>query len=342
MWNSINNREQAEKARRNAILGLFGLALLQAVAALFFWWLSIRSEDIFLVETFSTASLVALVFAGLGVILYFTTSRIVASILAVIAGVEIINLLAGGATSGNWGGLGLRLLLALVAIKIASTTFEIHKWTKQTGESLRHSKLTLIGMVVSLIIVLTGFILPVTHFWYHTRKQVTLVEKTNTFQYIEPADGYSFEMPKTWNLEQPVMQYGNVILSPENTNDVSVQIERWSPWSIPSNALYDINAFLNCVQNEADSYSKQSGARIDSIKVLATTTINAARVNYSETDGTTKYVQYVYNKGWSPQISKADWFFWRITAAIRINDQAYEKDVELILASFAVDPLIKK
>ena len=338
-WNQlfggrIETIEQAIKAKRLAILGLLGLAVLQVGVGLFLWWASTVGTPIGIEVTPTNT---AIIFFIIAVILYFFNSRIAAGALVVIVVVELGRWLLRGLSTGDFGGSGLRILLALIAFQVAVTFFKIHKLNKEGMKNFPRSKITITAMIITLVIIIGGVLIPPIHFLWHTETQVVISEKGNVVEYKDLADKYSFNFPTDWRFEHPPLLYGSVHLNPSDNDNVSIKIERWQPFDVAPVALYKKDAFLDFAKNEAEAYKNANNVTIDSVEFVDLVNISSPRVIYVDADGAKKYVFYIYNRGWSRQTSDGDWFFWRITATVPKEFQQYEKNVESITSSFTVN-----
>ena len=61
--------------------------------------------------------------------------------------------------------------------------------------------------------------------------------------------------------------------------------------------LFSRDAFLTFVRNEAATYVTKNKASIDSVELVGPSNINEAGVVYIESDGSKRYVYYIYDRG---------------------------------------------
>jgi len=328
----IETAEQAAKARKKALLGLLIVASFQAALGILFWYLS--TTDSPLNTNFAPID-AALLFLILAAFLYFYNSRIAALILAAIA---IFNWVSYGLNTGDFLGSGIRIILLIIAIQVAVTVFKIHKWKKKgANEKIPKSKAVIAAMIIASMLILGAIFVPPIHFLHYTRSQISLTEKGNVIEYNDHFDLYSFVFPKTWEFKHPDMEYGAVHLHPMGNENITVKIERWTPWDVPAVALFNQDKFLEFAVNEANKYATETGAKVESVKIVALANINGPRAIYIHTDGYIEYVQYIYNRAWSRKTSDGAFFFWKITAKAPFEDKESRNVIENILSSFSIN-----
>ncbi|MDO8513986.1 MAG: hypothetical protein Q7S50_00390 [bacterium] len=309
---------------------------IQAAGLLFFWWISVSSNalSVPILTWPNFDGLLLLIFA---VILYFFNSRIIAVLLLIVAAYGLISTwMMKVSYTGNVTPPAMGLILAVVALQIALVVFKTYDWQKN-NEKLPRSKWVMWALVAIFILTLAGFLLPPVHFWNHTRNEVTLTEKGTLIEYYEPLDKYTFEFPKDWMYDQPPLQYGNVTLNPRDDSNVTVQIERWQPWSIAPTALFNQDAFLKMASDEAATYGTENNLTVETVEMTGPSSVNEARVVYTELDGPKRYVYYIYDRAWSRQTSDSAYFFWRLTADVPKGSMRYDADVQSILSSFRIN-----
>src|SRR3989338_1672550 len=307
--------EEATKAKRAALIGLCAVVAVQAAAVLFFWWINTQSDSLSPLIAWPNFDGVLLFSAA--IILYFTNSRIFAGLLLALAALELtVTWVLKATTTESLSPPGMALVLAVVAVQLVIAVFKTHNWQSVNNAKAPRSKWVMGALMVTSILMLTGFLVPPVHFWNHTRNAITLTGNAETLRYYEPLDKYSFEFPKAWKIEHPPLEYGNVILHSDDGKDVSVSVERWSPWSIAPIVLFNKEAFLKMAQDEAEAYSAENQLTVESVEMVGPTNVNEARVEYTGLDGSKTYVYYLYDRAWSRQTSDAAHFFWRITAVV--------------------------
>ncbi len=333
-WTSnFESEEQAIKAKRFVILELLAISFLHFLAGLLFWWIETNGDvqlDLGFSATFS-----ALIFAIFAALLYFYNSRLVACAFLLFAILETVNWSFDAINTENFNGLEQRLLLMFVATQTVITFFKLHRWRSVGNRKLPKSSVTHMTLVAVLIFIAAGLLLPPMHFIWYTTTKILVTENENILLYQDFFDRYDFSLPNYWNYENVPLKYGAVNLQAPG-DSATIEIERWTPWDVPASSLFHKDKFLSFAQSEAIKYSEESGATVESVEMTQYANLEGPRVVYIESDGTKRYVYYIYNQQWSRETSDSPFFFWRMTAVIPKGFHRYEKDVELIASSFKV------
>jgi hypothetical protein len=328
------NVDEAAKARRSALLALCALTAAQAAIGLFLWWVS--TQDLAVPNYWPNLDSIALFIIAL--VVYFLNSRIAAVALLALSALKFVAWIPAAMSTGNFALPGMKVLFAVVACQVAFTVFKTRSWNKANNVKMPPSTLITLALLLTFILEVAAFLIPPTHFWHYTRFEIKHVSQGDMIEYYDPLDKYSFGLPNTWTFDQPPLSYGSVNVSPSEDPDVTINIERWQPWSISPVTLFSRDAFLTFARNEAATYSTQNKAAIDSVDLVGPSNINEARVVYTEADGSKRYVYYLYDRGWSRQTSTSAFFFWRMTATVpKTALQQYDAVVQSILSSFKIN-----
>ncbi len=328
--------EEASKAKRSALLALCVVIVIQTAFYLFFWW--ITKFDNSMTQDMPSPHLDILLLLIFGTLLYLYNSRIIAGAFVALATLELVVTWAMKySIAGNINPPGMALVLFAVAAQIGMVVFKTHDFIQKNNAAPPRSKWVKWALIGAFVVSLIGFFYPAFDFLNHTRYQISITQNGDMVEYYEPADKYSLTFPSTWTYEHPGMEYGNVDLAHSDNPNVTIQVERWQPWSIAPVALFTKEAFLKMAQDEAAAYSSENDVTIDIVESLEPSNINKARVAYSGADGSKRYVYYVYDKAWSRQTSDAAYFFWRITVDVPKDALQHSAEAEGIAESFKVN-----
>lgn len=323
--------EEASKAKRSSLLGLFAIIAVLNAVGLFVWYGGTLNDKAIFAGWPNLDGLILLI---LGAVLYYRFSRTAAVIVLVLAALKF---LAHWAATGFGAPPGLPILVAVAAAQVTMTAFKVHEWEKNNPK-LPRPKWAGLALAGATLLSLIALVLPPFHLFYHINTYTSVTENGNMFTYYDAADRYSLSYPTTWQKVRPLDDYyGTVAVSPKDNANVRIEVERWTPWSVAAATMTSRDTFLKVIQDESAKYATENGLTVESVEMTGPDNVNEARAAYTAADGSKKYMYYVYDKTWSGRTSKSVYFFWRAIADVPKDAALYDSDVQLILNSLKVN-----
>lgn len=323
--------EEASKAARSSLLGLFAIIAVLGGIGLFMWYVSTFDNKALFTGWPNLDGLILLI---LGAVLYYRFSRTAAVIVLMFA---IFKFLVQWAVTGFGAPPGLPILVAVAAAQVTMVSFKLHDWEKSNAK-LPRPKYVGLALVGATVLMLVGLVFPPVHLFYHINTYTSVTENDNLFVYHDAADRYSISYPTTWQKVRPFDDYyGTVAISPKDNSAVRIEVERWQPWTVAPVAIVNRDAFLKTMQDESAQYAQEKGLTVESVEMTGPDEVNEARTVYTSADGSKVYMYYLYDRSWSRQTSDSAYYFWRLTATVPQNAPQYDAEARAILDSFEIN-----